>query len=94
MKVAEMNWGQFERWLKTDDLTVLPLGRSEQQANLSLLAGSILAEKVAFDAAEPLGIPVFPVAPYGLTQYFLEYPRSACLRMETYMRPDDRQLAV
>lgn len=86
MKVSEMNWGQVERWLKTDDLAVLPLGSTEQHAGLSLSVDSILAEKVALDAAEPLGIPVFPVVPYGLTPYFLEYPGSVSLRMETYVR--------
>jgi creatinine amidohydrolase len=35
---------------------------------------SILAERVAAEAAEPLGIPVFPVVAYGITPYFRAYP--------------------
>ncbi|MEO0910714.1 MAG: creatininase family protein, partial [Pseudomonadota bacterium] len=45
----------------------------------------ILAEKVSIDAAEPLGVPVFPVIPYGLAPYFSAYPGSISLRVETLM---------
>lgn len=86
MRVSDMNWGQVEAWLKKNDLAVLPLGSTEQHAGLSLSVDSILSEKVAVDAAEPLGVPVFPVVPYGLTPYFLGYPGSVSLRIETYVR--------
>lgn len=86
MRVSDMNWSQVEAWLRKDDLAVLPLGSTEQHAGLSLSVDSILAEKVALDAAEPLGVPVFPVVPYGLTPYFLGYPGSVSLRVETYVR--------
>ena len=55
-----MSWQQVEDYLKTDDLCVLPLGSTEQHAHLSLSVDSILSEKVAADAADPLGVPVFP----------------------------------
>ena len=71
MKVSDMNWEQVEAWLKENDLAILPLGSTEQHAGLSLSVDSILAEKIALDAAEPLGVPVFPVMPYGLAPYFL-----------------------
>lgn len=86
MKIAEMNWSQVEDYLKRDDRCVVPLGSTEQHAGLSLSVDSILAEKVALDAAEPLGIPVFPVVPYGITPYFLAYPGSISLRIDTYTR--------
>ena len=47
---------------------------------------SLLAERVALEAAEPLGVPVFPVVAYGLTPYFTAFPGSVTLRVETYMR--------
>ena len=65
MKVSDMNWEQVEAWLKENDLAILPLGSTEQHAGLSLSVDSILAEKIALDAAEPLGAPVFPGMPYG-----------------------------
>lgn len=86
MKVSEMNWGQIEAYLAHDDLCALPLGSTEQHAGLSLSVDSILSEKVALDAAEPLGVPVFPVVPYGLTPYFMGYPGTISLRVDTYVR--------
>ena len=84
MKISEMNWFQVEDYLKHDDRAILPLGSTEQHAWLSLSVDSILSEKVALDAAEPLGIPVFPVQAYGVTPYFLDFPGSISLRNATY----------
>lgn len=86
MRVSDLNWGQIEAYLKAGDLAVLPLGSTEQHAGLSLSVDSILSEKVALDAAEPLGVPVFPVLAYGVTPYFLAYPGTVSLRVETYVR--------
>jgi creatinine amidohydrolase len=44
---------------------------------------AILSEKVAAEAAEPLGVPVFPTINYGLTPNFVEYPGTVTLRMST-----------
>ena len=85
MKIAEMNWMQVEQYLKHDDRAVLPLGSTEQHAYLSLSTDSILAERVAMEAAEPLGVAVFPVMAYGITPYFMAYPGTVSLRVNTYM---------
>ena len=85
MKVSDMNWHQIEAYLKGNDLAIVPLGSTEQHAGLSLSVDSILAEKVALDAAEPLGVPVFPVLAYGVTPYFLAYPGSISMRVATYV---------
>jgi creatinine amidohydrolase len=84
MRIADMNWMQVEEFLKTDDRCVLPLGSTEQHAYLSLSVDSLLAERIAVEAAEPLQIPVFPVVPYGLSPYFAAYPGSVSLRVATY----------
>jgi creatinine amidohydrolase len=86
MQVSHMHWQQLEEYLHYDDRAVLPLGSTEQHAYLSLSTDSILAERVAAEAAEPLGIPVFPVVAYGLTPYFRAYPGTLSLRAETYLR--------
>lgn len=85
MRITDMNWMQVEAYLKHDDRCALPLGSTEQHAYLSLSVDSILSERVALEAAEPLGIPVFPVVTYGLTPYFRAYPGSITLRTETYI---------
>ena len=85
MTIGAMNWSQVERYLETDDRAVVPLGSTEQHAGLSLSVDSILSERVATEAAAPLGVPVFPVLPYGITPYFLAYPGSVSLRVSTYL---------
>ncbi|MTI18129.1 creatininase family protein [Rhodobacteraceae bacterium RKSG542] len=84
MKIANSNWFEVEEYLKNDDRAVLPLGSTEQHAYLSLSVDSILSEEVAAAAAEPLGVPVFPVVSYGLAPYFLGYPGSVSLKLSTY----------
>ena len=85
MKVADMNWRDIEAAAARDQRCILPIGSTEQHAQLSLCVDMILAEKVAVDAAEPLNIPVFPVIPYGLAPYFNAYPGTICLKVETLM---------
>jgi len=85
MKVSDMNWRDIEAAAARDPRCILPIGSTEQHAQLSLCVDMILAEKVATDAAKPMDIPVFPVMPYGLAPYFNAYPGSICLRVETLM---------
>jgi len=79
-----MNWMQLEDYLQTDDRCVLPLGSTEQHAYLSLATDAILSDRVANDAAEPLGVPVFPVLNYGITPYFMGYPGTVTISPSTY----------
>ncbi len=84
MRVRDMNWMQMEAWLERDDRCVLPLGSTEQHAYLSLATDAVLPERVAAEAAEPLGVPVFPALAYGLTPYFMAFPGTVSLSPETY----------
>jgi creatinine amidohydrolase len=85
VRIHDLNWMQLEEYLERDDRAVLPLGSTEQHAYLSLGTDNILAERLAVEAAEPLGVPVFPVLAYGLTPTFAAYPGSPTLRASTYM---------
>jgi creatinine amidohydrolase len=85
MRIAEMNWMMMEEYLLRDDRCVLPLGSTEQHAYLSLATDSILAERLAIEAAKPLRVPVFPVLAYGITPYFRAFPGTITLRVETYL---------
>jgi creatinine amidohydrolase len=84
MRIADLNWMQVEEYLERDDRIVLPLGSVEQHGYLSLAVDAILAERVSVEAAEPLGVPVLPALPYGLTPYFAAYPGSPTLGPGTY----------
>jgi creatinine amidohydrolase len=82
--VHELNWMQLEEYLARDDRIVLPLGSTEQHGYLSLGTDNLLAERVSVEAAEPLGVPVLPVLPYGMTPSFAAFPGSPSLRLETF----------
>lgn len=85
MRFRDTNWQRIEDYLKRDDRVVVPIGSTEQHAGLSLLTDSLLAERVAVEAAEPLGVPVLPVMPFGISTYFLGYPGTVSLRVETLL---------
>jgi creatinine amidohydrolase len=85
MRVIDMNWMQVEDYLKGDDRAVLPIGSIEQHGYLSLGVDSILPERVAVEAAEPLGVPVFPTVNYGVTPYFMGFPGSISMRISTLL---------
>jgi creatinine amidohydrolase len=86
MKIGEMNWMQVAQAVEGDGRAVVPVGSTEQHGYLSLATDATLAERVAIDAAEPLRVPVFPVLAYGITPYFLGFPGTVSLRLETYHR--------
>lgn len=86
MKISDMNWLQVEAAVARDRRAVVPVGSTEQHGYLSLAVDAILAERVAVEAAQPLGVPVFPVLNYGITPYFLKFPGTVSLRLDTYQR--------
>ncbi len=86
MRISDMNWHMVSDHLKSDDRAILPIGSTEQHSFLRLTVDCILPERVAAEAAEPLGIPVFPVLSYGVTPYFGAFPGTITLRVETHLR--------
>jgi creatinine amidohydrolase len=86
MRIVDMNWMNVADYLSRDDRAVLPLGSTEQHSYLSLGTDAILSERVAVEAAEPLGVPVFPALAYGVTPYFLAFPGSVSVRVSTYVQ--------
>src|SRR3954471_23326903 len=85
MRVHDCNWKMLEEYLGHDDRIVLPVGSTEQHGYLSVGTDAILAERVAVEAAEPLGIPVLPALAFGVTPYFSRFPGSPSLRLSTYL---------
>ncbi len=86
MRIDQMVWSEVEEYLRSDDRCVLPLGSTEQHAYISLGTDTILSGGVAEEAAEPLGVPVYPVLPYGITPYFMAYPGTVTISPNTYDR--------
>src|SRR5437879_6891884 len=85
MRVHDCNWQMLEAYLKHDDRIVLPIGSTEQHGYLSVGTDAILAERVAVEAAEPLGVPVLPALPFGVTPYFAAFAGSRSLRTGTFL---------
>jgi len=85
MRIRDLNWMQLEEYLQRDDRILLPVGSTEQHAYLSLETDSIIAERLAVEAAEPLGVPVLPVLAYGITPGFAAFPGSPSLQLETFV---------
>jgi creatinine amidohydrolase len=83
VRIADRNWLQVEEYLAHDDRVVLPVGSTEQHADLSLATDSILAERVAVEAAEPLGVLVLPAMPFGVAPGFAAFPGTVSLSTET-----------
>ena len=81
-----MTWMQVAAYVERDDRCIVPLGSTEQHAYISLATDTTLAERVANEAAEPIGIPVFPPLAYGTTPYFMAYPGTVTLSPTTYER--------
>ena len=86
MHIRDMNWMQVEAAVARDSRAVVPVGSTEQHGYLSLAVDAILSERVAVEAAEPLGVPVFPVLAYGVTPYFERFPGTISLKVDTYLR--------
>ena len=83
MRIAEMNWMQVEQHVKRDQRAVLPIGSTEQHAQLSLCVDSILAERVSVEAAQTIAVPVYPAIQYGFTPSFVDYPGTVTLSLAT-----------
>jgi creatinine amidohydrolase len=83
VRLADRNWMQVEEYLRSDDRIVLPAGSTEQHAYLSVATDSILAERIAVKAAEPLGVLVVPAMPFGIAPGFTSFPGTVSLRPET-----------
>jgi creatinine amidohydrolase len=85
VRIRDLNWMQLEQYLAGDDRIVFPVGSTEQHAFLSLETDNIVAERLAVEAAEALGVPVLPVLAYGITPGFAAFPGSPTLRLETFV---------
>jgi creatinine amidohydrolase len=83
VRIRDLNWMQVQDYLQHDDRIVLPVGSTEQHAYISLETDNIIAERLAVEAAEPLGVPVLPVLAYGVTGFSM-FPGSPTLRPETF----------
>lgn len=85
MRFEDCSWMQVEDYLKVDNRVMLVLGACEQHGYLSLLADVKTPMALADAASESSGVLVAPVVNFGCSPYFLAYPGTISLRLNTYI---------
>ena len=85
MRFSEMSSANMAEYLAKDDRCILPLGCVEQHAGLSLCVDAIVAERLAWEVAEPLRVPVCPVLSYSPTPSHSAFPGTISIRLSTFL---------
>jgi len=83
MRFEELNWMDVEGYLKQDDRVIVILGACEQHGYLSLLTDVKIPEALADAASHKTGVLVAPPVNFGCSPYFLDYPGTLSIRLET-----------
>ena len=85
MNFEDKNWMEIEEYLKTDDRVILVLGACEQHSYLSLMTDTKIPLAMAESASQQTGVLVAPTVNFGCSPYFLDYPGTISLRLQTYL---------
>ena len=85
MRFEELNWMDVEEYLQDDDRLILVWGATEQHAYLSLLTDVKIPLALADAASRQTGVLVAPPLNFGVSPYFLSYPGTLSLRLETLL---------
>lgn len=85
MRLSELNWFDVESYLENDDRIMIVLGSCEQHAYLSLLTDVKIPLSLADAASQQSGVLVAPPSNFGASPYFLDYPGTISLRIDTLM---------
>jgi creatinine amidohydrolase len=83
MRLGEMNWMEVESYLKKDNRIILVLGSTEQHGYLFLSTDVKVLLTLADAASQQTGVLVAPTVNFGNSPYFMEYPGTISLRVET-----------
>lgn len=83
MRLAELNWMEIEAYLKKDSRLILVLGSTEQHGYLSVSTDVKVPLSLADAASQQTGVLVAPPLSFGVSPYFLAYPGTISLRVET-----------
>ena len=85
MHFKDHNWMQIEDYLKKDDRVMLVLGACEQHGYLSMLTDRNIPFSLADAASKNSGVLVAPPLNFGCSPYFLDYPGTISLRLQSYL---------
>lgn len=85
MRLGEMNWMEVESYLKKDNRVIIVLGATEQHGYLSLMTDVKIPLAMADAASQQTGVLVAPPINFGNSPYFLAYPGTISLRVNTLL---------
>jgi creatinine amidohydrolase len=85
MHMEDLNWMDVEAYLKTDDRLILIIGATEQHGYLSLVSDVRIPQALADAAASQTGVLIAPPLNFGSSPYFLAYPGTFSLRINTLL---------
>ncbi len=85
MRIEELNWMDVEKYLEHEDRLMLVLGACEQHGYLSLLSDVKIPLALADAASQQTGVLVAPPLNFGCSPYFLSYPGTISIRMDTLL---------
>ena len=85
MRYDELNWMDVESYLEQEDRLMMVLGSCEQHGYLSLLTDIKIPLALADAASRQTGVLVAPPLNFGVSPYFLAYPGTLSLRVETFV---------
>ena len=85
MRFDDLNWMDVERYLAQDDRLLIVLGACEQHGYLSLLSDVKIPLALADAASLKSGVLVAPALNFGSSPYFLAYPGTISLRVNTLL---------
>ena len=83
MRYEDLNWFDLERYLASDNRILLVLGSCEQHGYLSLTTDVKIPSAIADAASQITGVLIAPPLNFGCSPYFLDYPGTISLRIET-----------
>jgi creatinine amidohydrolase len=86
MRFEDLNWFDLEEYLTGDDRLMFVLGACEQHAYLSLLTDRNIPRALGDAASQKTGVPLAPALNFGISPFFLAYPGTLSLQVETFLQ--------
>lgn len=83
MRLGEMSWMEIEGYLQKDNRVMLVLGSTEQHGYLNLMTDVKVPLAMADAASQQTGVVVAPPVNFGNSSYFMAYPGTISIRVET-----------
>lgn len=85
MRLDTATWLEVEKYLRSNDVLVLPVGSTEQHGPIGLIGTDYLcAEVIAEEVGKKLDVMVAPPICYGVSSHHMAFPGTATIRPSVY----------